>query len=514
MKSSYTFVAVLRTITRKYSNDVRVRFAPSPTGRLHLGGLRTALYNFLYARANNGTFIIRIEDTDQTRIVQGAAEAIENDLMWVGMKPDESPSCGGSHGPYVQSHRLKHYKDEAERLIEKGAAYRCFCTESRLELLRRDAVRRRAVPRYDNRCRDLSSDEVAERMGEGQPYCVRFKLESGPDEFEDLVYGKIILDTASREGDPVVLKTDGFPTYHLACVVDDHMMEISHVLRGVEWQISTSKHLQLYRAFGWKPPQFGHMPLLMNSNGTKLSKRQGDIDIEHFRKSGIYPEVLLSFVTEFGGGFIRDHKKPTVHNLEDLIRQFDFLSLHTSPCKVDLERLVRLNRLELDRKMTDPDSLKDLCCQLRNLVQQHFGEEVAASDLSDKRLSYLIQWGLPRMSCLEDFCKEDLNYIWKRPQPNLFLDFAKRLPEKFVDVMEIVSCHIINSSEVDTHSLSVAIKDSCQSLDVDYGASMKALRAALSGLKVGPPVAELVTNIGTEEAISRLQLAKEALQKR
>ena len=289
-------------LVRKYSNDVRVRFAPSPTGHLHLGGLRTALYNYLFAQAHAGKFIVRIEDTDQTRIVPGASEAIERDLSWMEIEPDESPLRGGTHGPYTQSQRLKHYKDKTEQLIQNGTAYCCFCTDKRLELLRRDATKRGAVPRYDNKCRNLSPTEVAEKIGNGSSYCVRFKLESGPESFLDMVYGNVTLDTASVEGDPVILKTDGFPTYHLACVVDDHLMEISHVLRGVEWQISTSKHLQLYRAFGWTPPQFGHLPLLMNPNGTKISKRQGDISIDHFRNTGIFPEVLLSFVTEFGGG--------------------------------------------------------------------------------------------------------------------------------------------------------------------------------------------------------------------
>ncbi|KAE8750343.1 hypothetical protein FOCC_FOCC002903 [Frankliniella occidentalis] len=514
MRYSHLPSFMFLTSVRKFSNNVRVRFAPSPTGRLHLGGLRTALYNFLFARVKGGKFLIRIEDTDQARLVPGAAEAIERDLQWVGIEADESPSRGGGYGPYIQSERLSHYRTETETLIEKGAAYRCFCTDKRLELMRRDANRRGAVPRYDNRCRDLSSNEIAEKLGKGMAYCVRFKLEKGPDTFEDIIYGKIVLDTASIEGDPVILKSDGFPTYHLACVVDDHLMEISHVLRGVEWQISTSKHLQLYRAFGWKPPQFGHLPLLMNPNGTKLSKRQGDIDVEHFRKSGVFPEVLLSFVTEFGGGFTRERGITSVHDVENLIKQFNLQSLNTSSCKVDLERLIRLNRLEMERKLQDPESLKLLCNQLRDLVLHHYDEQVESNSpaISDERLTYLLQWGLPRMSRLEDFFSSDLNYLWSKPSLTVLLDIVKDSPHSIADVLENISSHIIQLSAEGNANIVAAIKDICNSHDVKYKVVMKALRAALSGLKAGPPVGEIIENLGVDESSHRLRLAAEALR--
>ncbi|KAK3925815.1 putative glutamate--tRNA ligase, mitochondrial [Frankliniella fusca] len=512
---------ILHSSIRKYSNSVRVRFAPSPTGRIHLGGLRTALYNFLFARATGGKFVIRIEDTDQARLVPGAAEAIEKDLLWTGIKADESPSEGGKYGPYIQSQRLNHYKyyrqilsNETDNLIESGAAYRCFCTDKRLELLRRDAARRGAVPRYDNRCRELSLSEISQNLEKGVPFCVRFKLEKGPDSFEDMIYGKIVLDTASIEGDPVILKSDGFPTYHLACVVDDHLMQISHVLRGLEWQISTSKHLQLYRAFGWKPPQFGHLPLLMNPNGTKLSKRQGDIDVEHFRKTGVFPEVLLSFVTEFGGGFTRERGITSIYNIEDLVKQFNLQSLNTSSCKVDLERLVRMNRMELERKLKDPKSLTILCNQLRDLVLQHHGDQVESSSpaVSDKRLTYLLQWGLPRMSRIEDFFSPDLNYIWSKPSFSVLLEVAKDSSSSLSNILEEVSSVMMKLSDGEKVNIVPAVKDVCRSHNTNYKLAMKGLRAALSGLKAGPPVGEIIENLGIEESICRLQLAAEALK--
>lgn len=238
-----------------------------------MGGLRTALYNYLYAKGNRGTFIVRIEDTDQSRLVPDATESLFNDLNWAGINPDESVLHGGNYGPYVQSERLEIYRREVKKLLENGSAYYCFCTERRLELLRKDAIRASETPKYDNRCRHLTPVQVAEKLANNDSMCIRyvidlsenqhnyicngdsmikmvicrFKLESNITSFEDIVYGKIEYDVAKNEGDPIIIKSDGFPTYHFANVVDDHFMDITHVLRGVEWQISTTKHLLMYK---------------------------------------------------------------------------------------------------------------------------------------------------------------------------------------------------------------------------------------------------------------------------
>lgn len=221
---------------------------PDHAGYLHLGGLRTALYNYLFARANRGTFVLRIEDTDQSRLVPGATEQLCTDLEWAGLRPDEGPAAyGGSLGPYVQSERLDIYRTEVKQLLENGSAYYCFCSERRLELLRKDAVRARQVPRYDNRCRHLTPGQIAAKLAKQDTFCIRFKLDQFEHEYTDLVYGKMTYNVSEQEGDIVLIKSDGFPTYHFAHVVDDHHMKISHVLRGVEWQISTAKHLLLFK---------------------------------------------------------------------------------------------------------------------------------------------------------------------------------------------------------------------------------------------------------------------------
>ncbi|KFM67941.1 putative glutamate--tRNA ligase, mitochondrial, partial [Stegodyphus mimosarum] len=262
-------------------SNVRVRFAPSPTGFLHLGGLRTAFYNYLFARKNEGKFILRIEDTDQKRVKPASVENLYSMLKWTGLVPDESPECGGPFGPYVQSQRLLHYKEKADYLLESGAAYRCFCSEVRLEILKKEAMQNRANYGYDNKCRHLTTAEVDNLLQEGRPYTIRFKISSGPVSHDDVIFGRYTYDVSENEGDFIIMKSDGFPTYHFACVVDDHLMQISHVLRGTEWLISTPKHILLHQALSQQPPKFAHLPLLVNSDGTKLSKRQESLGVEY-----------------------------------------------------------------------------------------------------------------------------------------------------------------------------------------------------------------------------------------
>ncbi|KAF2889868.1 hypothetical protein ILUMI_16306 [Ignelater luminosus] len=321
---NYSYSVCLRLY---HTREVRVRFAPSPTGFLHLGGLRTALYNFLFAKSHKGKFLLRIEDTDQTRIVEGAREQLQKDLNWAGIYIDEGPGLGGSFGPYIQSQRLKLYQEQVKKLLNNGSAYYCFCTNKRLDLLRLEALRARQIPKYDNRCRYLSTDEIKSKLDRNESHCIRFKLTPGMETFEDIIYGTITYDVVLNEGDPVILKSDGYPTYHFANVVDDHFMKISHVLRGVEWQISTTKHIMMYRAFNWEPPIYGHLPLLLNPDGSKLSKRQGDIQISSYRKSGILPQALVNFITHSGGGFEKDQErylKPKSYTMDELAEQDHF----------------------------------------------------------------------------------------------------------------------------------------------------------------------------------------------
>ncbi|XP_068421863.1 nondiscriminating glutamyl-tRNA synthetase EARS2, mitochondrial isoform X2 [Eschrichtius robustus] len=385
---------------------VRVRFAPSPTGFLHLGGLRTALYNYIFAKKHRGSFILRLEDTDQTRLVPGAAENIEDMLEWAGIPPDESPRRGGPAGPYLQSQRLALYAQATEALLKSGAAYPCFCSPQRLELLKREALRNRQTPRYDNRCRSLSEAQVAQKLAKDPKPAIRFHLEGEAPAFQDLVYGWNRHEVASVEGDPVILKSDGFPTYHLACVVDDHHMGISHVLRGSEWLVSTSKHLLLYQALGWQPPCFAHLPLLLNRDGSKLSKRQGDIFLEHFAAAGFLPDALLDIITSCGSGFAENQMGRT---LPELITQFDLTRVTCHSALLDLEKLPEFNRLHLRRLVSDETQRRQLVGKLQALVEEAFGSQLQDRHVLDA--AYVDRIILLR----QDLVSPAHSYLWTRP---------------------------------------------------------------------------------------------------
>ncbi len=282
--------------------SVRVRYAPSPTGEPHVGNIRAALFNWLFARHEGGAFILRLEDTDRARYVEGSERAIFESLAWLGLDYDEGPDPSdptrdiGDHGPYVQSRRLETYQRYAAQLIEGGHAYRCFCTPERLNELRKDLQRRKLPPKYDRHCRDLSDAERQRLESQDPPAVLRFTTPlSGQTDFHDLVRGDIVFDNDTLD-DFVLLKSDGFPVYHLANVVDDRLMEISHVLRGDEWLSSTPRHVLLYEAFGWEPPAFAHLPIILGSDRARLSKRHGAASVLDFRARGFLSEALFTFL--------------------------------------------------------------------------------------------------------------------------------------------------------------------------------------------------------------------------
>ncbi|EED12871.1 glutamyl-tRNA synthetase [Talaromyces stipitatus ATCC 10500] len=302
----------------------RTRFAPSPTGYLHLGSLRTALFNYLLAKRTGGQFLLRLEDTDQKRTIPGAEERLYSDLQWAGLQWDEGPIVSGPYGPYRQSERTALYNKHANDLVHSGHAYRCFCSAERLDTLARQRNQAGLPLGYDRHCVDISTEEAEERAANGEAHVVRLKADEYP-KFKDFVFGttgqnqdgqKKYLKTMNRVyDDPILLKSDGNPTYHLANVVDDHHMKITHVIRGTEWLASTPMHVALYNAFNWKPPQFGHVPLLVDQNGQKLSKRNSNIDISFYRDSGILPSTLLNYAALLGWSH---NQKSEVFSLRDM----------------------------------------------------------------------------------------------------------------------------------------------------------------------------------------------------
>lgn len=331
-------------------NQVRVRFAPSPTGYLHVGGLRTALYNYLFAKKNQGKFILRIEDTDQTRYVPGAVENLIRTLNLCGLEYDEGPDKEGPFGPYIQSQRLDLYRKYAMELVEKGFAYPCFCSQERLEAMRARQTERGETPRYDGTCRNLDPQTAKSRM-EIEEYVIRMKMPlDGETVFTDLIRGEIRMPNEMSD-DQILIKSDGFPTYHLANVVDDHLMQISHVIRGEEWLPSVPKHITLYRMFGWTPPQFAHLPLLLNPDRSKLSKRQGDVAVEDYLKKGFLPQALINFVALLGWNPGNDQE---IFTMDELINQFSLERVNKAGAVFDVQKLKWMNGVYI-RNLSDEE---------------------------------------------------------------------------------------------------------------------------------------------------------------
>ncbi len=319
---------------------IKTRFAPSPTGFLHVGGLRTALYNYLIAKKNNGKFVLRIEDTDQRRKIPGAVENLLENLKWVGIEPDEGPGIGGPDGPYIQSQRLSIYQELVQTLIEKGCAYYCFCSPERLQQLKDWQVAHHQPPRYDQHCRNLGPAAVKRLLDEEQPSVIRMKIPSeGAVTVTDLIRGTVTFPCDQLD-DQVLLKSDGFPTYHLANVIDDHLMHITHVIRGEEWLPSTPKHILLYDYFGWEKPQFAHLSLLLNPDKSKLSKRQGDVAVEDYRRQGYLPEALLNYLALLGWNPGNERE---IFSLEELVQEFSLERVGKSGAIFNLEKLRWMN---------------------------------------------------------------------------------------------------------------------------------------------------------------------------
>lgn len=340
--------------------QVRVRFAPSPTGYLHIGGARTALYNYLFAKKNGGAFILRIEDTDQKRIVLGALENLIATLNKLGIVYNEGPFLEretikeiGGFGPYIQSKRLEIYKKYADELVKNGKTYHCFCTPERLTKVREEQTQRKQAPKYDKHCLTLSLEEIKKKIENGETYVLRLNVLSERNDviFNDIVRGEVKIN-ASTIDDQVLMKSDGFPTYHLASVVDDHLMQITHIIRGEEWLPSTPKHILLYEAFGWEIPEFAHLPLLLNPDKSKLSKRQGDVAVEDYLAKGYLKETLINFIALLGWN--QGHgSTQEIFSLEELEQIFDLRQVHKAGAVFDLKKLDWMNGEYIKRLSVD-----------------------------------------------------------------------------------------------------------------------------------------------------------------
>lgn len=481
------------------NKKIRLRFAPSPTGFLHIGNLRTALFTYLLAKSQGGDFILRIEDTDEKREVKGALESLLKILSWLGIDFDEGPHLGGAYGPYIQSQRLDIYKEYTQKLLDKGEAYYCFCSEERLAEMRDQQQKRKEAPRYDGHCRNLSPAEVEAKIKEGWPYVIRQKMPLNTCvEVYDELRGKIVFNSNDLD-DQVLIKSNGVPTYQFASVVDDHLMEISHVSRGDEWISSFPKNALLYKSFGWTAPKFIHLPLILNKGGGKLSKRQGDVFVEDYKEKGYLPEALINFCALIGWHPKDDQE---ILSLEEIIEKFSIAGIGASPAVFDIEKLDFYNAYYIRQKSIS--ELVDLCRSY--LEKDKLIDEKTDPALIEKVIS-VSQERLKKLSDISDLSfylfQDEIEYekdllIWK----SLSLEEVKNNLKELFDILAEVK-----EEDWQQEFLENLIISYLKENNKKNGDYLWPLRVALSGQKNSPSPFELAWVLGKEKSLARIKKA-------
>jgi glutamyl-tRNA synthetase len=478
----------------------RVRFAPSPTGYLHVGGARTALFNWLFAKHVGGDFLLRIEDTDQTRYDAKALVDLIADLKWLGLQWDEGPEVGGPHEPYFQSQRLPLYQEHAQKLVETGHAYPCFCTSERLEELRETQKRNNLPTSYDRLCRNIPPETAKQRVAAGEKHTIRLKVPfHGDTVFKDFLRGTITYQNRILD-DLVLLKTDGFPTYHLANVVDDHFMRITHVLRGDEWIPSTPRHVLLYQAFGWEPPTFVHLPVILGPDGGKLSKRKGAASVGDYRDLGYLPETLVNFLALLGwnpGGdeeFMERARLIELFTLEKINPKsavFDEKKLEWLNgqyfLKRDVDFFLPIVKAEWAKAGVDPNAWPE----------GYFRTAVALLKDRSKRIPDFVAYGM---------------YFFKEPEA-----YEEKAAKKYFGagaegLLDALRTGIAGLGDYTTAALEALYKETAEKLGKKGGDLIHPTRLAISGLPFGPGLYELMAALGKETVLRRMQAAAEAIR--
>lgn len=496
------------------SEKVRVRFAPSPTGPLHIGGLRTALFNYLFARKHGGDFLLRIEDTDQARYVEGAEQYIIDALHWCGISYDEGVGKSGAYAPYRQSERKEIYRQYAEELLRKGKAYYAFDTTEELEFLRKNCEEKGETFIYNwhnrkqlNNSLSLSEEEVNQRLNNNQEFVIRFKMPQEILQMHDIIRGEVTIDTKILD-DKVLFKSDGMPTYHLANIVDDHLMKITHVIRGEEWLPSMALHVLLYRAFGWDAPLFAHLPLILKPVGNgKLSKRDGDkmgfpvfpllwIDPETknisrgYREDGYLPEALINFLALLGwnaGG------EKEIFSKEELIQLFDLDRIHKAGARFDIEKIKWFNHYYLQQKSDDflTEEYLKILTEKNVSVQRATAQKIV--HLIKERATFVTDfWELSSFFFVAPttFDEKTIKKQWKAESPQII-----------TDVIAILS----NLSDFSSENTEKSVKQYIADHNLGFGQVMPLIRLALVGEMKGPHIFDIVEIIGKEQTLTRLQ---------
>ena len=477
-----------------FGPKIRLRFAPSPTGFLHLGNLRSALFGYLLTKNWKGKFILRLEDTDQKREIEGALDKLLDILGWVGIKFDEGPHTTGNYGSYIQSERLKIYQKLSQQLLDEKKIYHCFCSEERLTDMRLAQEARKEAPRYDRLCRHLTKEEVEKRLADGEKFVLRQKM---PLEGEVIVHDELRGDIkfkATDLDDHILIKSDGVPTYHFANIVDDHLMEITHVTRGDEWLPSFPKNILLYEAFGWTPPKYIHLPLILNKTGGKLSKRQGDVFAEQYRDKGYLPEAIINFCALLGWHGKNDKE---IYSLRELEKEFSLEGMGASPAIFDIEKLDYYNGYYIRQK-----SLKELAELCRPYL-----EKVGHKIKDPKRLENFVGLAQERMKKLEDVV-EMTSFLFGLAHYDKDLLLWKNLSvEETRANLQAVTLELgkIETNNWTKDYLEKTIIDWLKNAGKKNGDYLWPLRVALTGLKNSPSPFEVAAAIGKEESIHRLE---------
>jgi len=493
---------------RLSENGVRVRYAPSPTGYPHVGNIRTALFNWLFARHTGGRFIVRIEDTDQARKVEGAVEAILDSLRWLGLDWDEGPERDGDFGPYYQSERLALYRHYAQDLLDRGQAYKCYCSPERLVAMRAAmAQSKESVRSYDRRCRDLTEAERTRFESEGAPHVIRFKVPlEGQTAFQDIIRGRIAFENAELD-DLVLLKSDGYPTYHLANVIDDHFMQVSHIMRADEWLSSTPRHVLLYASFGWDPPVYAHLPMILGPDKSKLSKRHGATSVVEYRDMGYLPDAMVNFLALLGWSL---DDKTEIISRDELVQHFSIERISRTAAIFSHEKLYWMNGVYLRKlmesqgasefaRLTMPFLEASLAPDIKRPIDKEYVERIAP--LIYERVNLLSE--VPDRA--DFFFLEELNYD------------ASSLLVKGLDADQAVrSLKIcldrLGSAAFDNDSIEATLRGLADELGIKSGTLFGLLRVALTGRSASPPLFETISVLGKDRCLGRIRRAISRLE--
>ncbi|NMC55849.1 MAG: glutamate--tRNA ligase [Eubacteriaceae bacterium] len=472
---------------------MRVRFAPSPTGYLHVGGYRTALYNYLLARKYGGKMILRIEDTDRTRLVDDAIENLIQALSWCGLEYDEGVyidcedniSQKGQYGPYIQSQRLDIYKKYAQKLVEQKDAYYCFCSKERLDNLRQEQAENKETPKYDKKCLHLTQKEISEKLEAGEEYVIRLNLPADTViEFDDEVFGHISFNTNDID-DQVLIKSDGYPTYHFAVVIDDYLMKITHVIRGEEWISSTPKHIYLYKVLGLEAPKFVHLPTVLNTNRKKLSKRNDDAAVEDFKAKGYLPQALTNFVALLGWS---SNEQDEIMSMDKLIENFDLSRISKSGAIFDVEKLNWMNASYI--KEYDNYSLAKICMPFLK------------TPCSIEKLSLIIDAVKDKMVLLSDINNLSEPIFFKEKLSDESISLL--LSEKSVIVLNQLKESIENADDLNSQAFQTIIRSIQTKCGIKGKDLYMPIRLAVTGEEHGADLAKIMAAIGSEELLRRI----------